>query len=517
MAIPADLGTVTLLADYRNYVTGEALSGVVRFQPLGPTVSTGRTIALLPAAVSFTVAGGVLSAVVPVTNDPDYAPFTSYLVTEALVGVTNRAPYFINVDTSLAGTSVQLLSLVGLDPVTSVGSTTLQGIFSVTNYGAKGDNVANDTAAIQSAINAASVQGGTVYFPPGTFLVSSALTIDADHVFLQGSGTATTIQSTSATQDVFRLGNGTTMRAHLGLSNFRMNNSAGQKTNGTGIKVDKCFKVWLDRLVVDQQYRAFHFRNSTEVLLGRSDVRNSSETGLLIDVDMNAGFDWWLTDVLFENSDIPGQGIGINWTGGEGLHCNSVNLQKFSRALVVNPTGGRECRFGFFNQLVADTSNAEGIRITNTSTGNTINMEFSGCWTATNGTHGLLVDKPGTGLVQGVKWMGGRSLHNGQDGFRLAGGLDVHIVGAEVIGNSQAATNTYDGVRVTSGVQNWSVVDSRIGGGYNQGTGQRYAVRVDAVATDYYRILGNDVSTGNATGGVSDLGTGTHKAVANNV
>jgi hypothetical protein len=42
------------------------------------------------------------------------------------------------------------------------------------NYSAKGDGVTDDTAAVQAAINAAlGASGGTIFFPPGTYLCSS--------------------------------------------------------------------------------------------------------------------------------------------------------------------------------------------------------------------------------------------------------------------------------------------------------------------------------------------------------
>ncbi len=61
-------------------------------------------------------------------------------------------------------------------------------------YGAKGDGVTDDTAAIQAAINACQASGGgVVYFPEGTYLISATLSITADDVHLIGSGYATHI------------------------------------------------------------------------------------------------------------------------------------------------------------------------------------------------------------------------------------------------------------------------------------------------------------------------------------
>jgi len=46
-------------------------------------------------------------------------------------------------------------------------------IFNVQNFGAKGDGVSDDTAAIQQAIDAAAAAGGgQVYVPPGTYIVT---------------------------------------------------------------------------------------------------------------------------------------------------------------------------------------------------------------------------------------------------------------------------------------------------------------------------------------------------------
>lgn len=60
------------------------------------------------------------------------------------------------------------------------------------DYGAKGDGMMDDSAAIQAAIQAAKAAGGgAVIFPPGQYVVTSRLLVDADNIVLRGSGIGT--------------------------------------------------------------------------------------------------------------------------------------------------------------------------------------------------------------------------------------------------------------------------------------------------------------------------------------
>lgn len=60
-------------------------------------------------------------------------------------------------------------------------------IVNVKDFGAKGDGVTDDYAAIMAAIAVAEVAGGVVYFPPGTYMISHKLWIHADNVKLLGA------------------------------------------------------------------------------------------------------------------------------------------------------------------------------------------------------------------------------------------------------------------------------------------------------------------------------------------
>jgi hypothetical protein len=59
-------------------------------------------------------------------------------------------------------------------------------VYNVKGYGAKGDGVADDTAACQAAIDAAYAhvvglyRGGTVFFPAGVYIISSTLDVPGD-------------------------------------------------------------------------------------------------------------------------------------------------------------------------------------------------------------------------------------------------------------------------------------------------------------------------------------------------
>jgi hypothetical protein len=59
----------------------------------------------------------------------------------------------------------------------------------VTDFGAFGDGVTDDTAAIQAAINAAS----SVYFPAGSYRISSTITVNASNKILKGAGIGVSI------------------------------------------------------------------------------------------------------------------------------------------------------------------------------------------------------------------------------------------------------------------------------------------------------------------------------------
>ncbi|HEX5746034.1 MAG TPA: glycosyl hydrolase family 28-related protein [Archangium sp.] len=63
----------------------------------------------------------------------------------------------------------------------------------VKDFGAAGDEILDDTAAIQAAINSLPNTGGIIFFPPGVYKVFGPIRIENSGVTLQGSGLASVI------------------------------------------------------------------------------------------------------------------------------------------------------------------------------------------------------------------------------------------------------------------------------------------------------------------------------------
>lgn len=66
----------------------------------------------------------------------------------------------------------------------------------VKDFGAKGNGKSDDTKAIQEAIDAVDEQGGIVYLPPGTYLISDSLLIkNKGKIKIKGSGFSSVIKA----------------------------------------------------------------------------------------------------------------------------------------------------------------------------------------------------------------------------------------------------------------------------------------------------------------------------------
>lgn len=408
-------------------------------------------------------------------------------------------------------------------PITDLSSsvqTTLNKaafFLNVKDFGALGNGSTDDTTAIQLAIDALPASGGCVFIPPGTYRISSSLTL-AEGVQLVGTGSGSILQASSGSHniDMIQIGDGSSTVSFAAVRQLKIT-SNGQKTGGAGIALNKAYRVWLENLSLEFQYRGVYILNSTAIWLNRSDIRDTKENAITIESDLGQGFEWYIDSVLCDNPTVTNIGTGLLWNGGESLHVSHSNFQRFTYGFVVNTTNGRESRFAFIEGMICDFSSDNNIRITNTGSGATVGLTFTNCWSGTATNYGILIDRPGAGLVQGVRWVGGKVFHNGLAGFRLVGGQDTHISDCDIIANSQTVSASRHGIEIGGNINEFSVTGCRIGGGYQQGDTQGYAIHIDAGTSDHYIITNNDCHGNNNTPKINDNGTGVNKVVTNNL
>lgn len=137
-------------------------------------------------------------------------------------------------------------------------SRTVQGklreTVSVTDFGAVGDGVADDTAAIQAAISSLSSSGGTVFFPKGTYRIASTLLVEYSRITLEGEGIlASTIQNTSAASTAikFAANPDSSLIYGNGLSNLRVNVPLNLDSNAKGVEMIHCDTFRMDKVRIE--------------------------------------------------------------------------------------------------------------------------------------------------------------------------------------------------------------------------------------------------------------------------
>lgn len=116
----------------------------------------------------------------------------------------------------------------------------LRETVSVRDFGAVGDGVTDDTAAIQAAVNAVSAAGrGEVYFPAGTYKTTATVTISSSNVSLVGAGIGVSfIYPAQSSGDVIYFSGTTgTPLQRVGMRELSMYGQATNPTSGALVRM----------------------------------------------------------------------------------------------------------------------------------------------------------------------------------------------------------------------------------------------------------------------------------------
>jgi hypothetical protein len=231
-----------------------------------------------------------------------------------------------------------------LDPslLTNFGDIAVQAEFdkrgiNVMKFGAKGDGVANDTAAIQAAIDYACANGGVVYIPYGTYKTTSPLTISYSSTStpliggIVGQGHGSVIYATIADAERAALeitGTSNVYSAKMSISNFRIRLKNGSAQSYC-LRVGDAKEFLAEHITCDGA-------NGIKVKISSSaSYAQISTIFRQCAVQTNYNNEWYANDNDAEVYAIRSESGGASWDNVKFQSCSFFGLVQ-TRATIVN-------------------------------------------------------------------------------------------------------------------------------------------------------------------------------------
>lgn len=396
---------------------------------------------------------------------------------------------------------------------------------SVKDFGAIGNGVIDDTTAIQNTIDAVGTNGGgTVYFPAGSYLISSPITNSAyNFVNIEGAGRNATrvFGDSSSLSSVFYLGGGASGPFRCSIKNMSID------TAQIGVDVNSgSTNTELENLVISTSvfgvkntgnYTVSPVRGNQGTHLNKLEISGYSNSGIY---NYCASELYW-DEIVCNGGGTAACGIYLD-SASNAVYASRANLLSNTYGMLIadttgvspNPTSAITTPSQmWFSKILGDTSVTGGIYV---NSGFEINL--IDCWGSgsTNG-YGIIVG----GTVADINLVGCRALGNSKHGLLLEGANTesrVKVTGGMFANNGYATSNTYDGINIENGFGNFNIVGATC---YNDtGLGlsstQRYGIKIETGSSDNFAITGC-VNNNNLSGGISNGATGTNVQIFGNI
>lgn len=339
--------------------------------------------------------------------------------------------------------------------VTSTGSTTARtlesrfaDVVNVKDFGAVGNGVKDDTEAIQTAIN----NGGEIFFPKGTYLVSG-ITIPSN-TKLQGIGRGSVILFSQAATI------GITISGVNGVDVFDLCFQDGAARTVDSILVYKSSNIiffhcnWLQ---AGGQYISVHIKSCDKVILQDCTAFSNGDVGYACLVD---GDTIRSSNITFDALNTYGyyNGVQVRWaTVVHAVDCYFTNAG--GAGFSVNPSNARSIYGLTINEIVSkvvfentsfQSNSGAGFELVNNGTINNVALSNS-CSLTNNGnsssnSSGFYVSNSNASLIS----CSAQINNNWASGVMLERGSNISFTGALISNNARGGMG--NGVDIISGV-----------------------------------------------------------------
>lgn len=450
-------------------------------------IGDGSLLTNLPGG-SGTVGATGLTGATGVTGSTGLTGATGSVSTVSSANVTYTAPY--------------------TSSVLRTGQSKYSDVISVKDFGALGNDSNDDTAEIQAAIAAAVTRGGgIVYFPSGTYKISSELALSNNNITLVGENrNSTIIKQYTANAKIVNISGSFCNVTSLGFSY-----SPTPTNGGTAIYVTASYATLAD-FVVNNAYIGVYFYGASAVAgkVTQFEIFNYESVGLQCEA---------LNDVFISQFIINAGNTSRGALGG---------IRLYGKVEAFIATDG-DILLGVYSMTTDTTSNTVGDRpaynnFTNVYFDSSVNgalsdkmveTEFVGCWFS-GGRSGS--GQPGMQVYNSssISFTNCRFFNCGSSGCYVdSTSVRTAFTSCQFESNSQTTgSGASPGLSIANSTQHVQVLGCIASNTLYNGL-QSYGV-VIGTSCDYFNVSNNDF-TNNITGGVSNgSGTGATKVVASN-
>jgi len=404
-----------------------------------------------------------------------------------------------------------------------------------TAYGAVGDGITDDTAAIQAAITAN--PGQVIYLPAGTYLVSSTITVSTSGTKLVGDGQGSTkiTRSGDFTDTFVFTGNDGTgaVITDVGISGLTIR-STGLMTSGSHIKMNGIARAVVSNIYLEQGFIGFDFKGVTALFVSNvylvfTSLFGGTATGRRYMLFGNAAATYGhpsCGDVFVNNFNLRGNTsgqvteLGLEIVSGDGIWFSNGHVGNSTYANIrINANTTHMLNLIFFDNVMSDEGTVYSLRIEGNSPTVYSTIQFSNCLFKSGGSpaycqYGIFFVAATT--VERVLFSNCIVTEFAYSGVTVAS-TDARFIkfdNCDVFWNGRQAADDSPGYNLLAGTRNISIIGGSSGGwGYlDVAPTQSYGIQL-STGHSYIQIRDMDL-TENVLGSIN--GTNAETQTSNN-